>query len=246
MTRMAPHGSPVPGQVPRAVLLDALGTLVELEAPWAAIERELAARGAAVPAQDAHRALAAEMRFYREHHHEAGDERSLERLRDRCTEVLRDNLPPPARDLPPPELRAALLAALRFRAYPDAVPALDALRGAGTRLAIVSNWDVSLHDVLRRSGLAGRVDVVVTSAEEGVAKPDPAIFRRALDRLGGIPAAAAVHVGDDPDADVAGARGAGIGAVLIDRAPGAARGPGVIGSLSELPARLAASAQALP
>jgi putative hydrolase of the HAD superfamily len=67
------------------------------------------------------------------------------------------------------------------------VPAtLERLRG-GARLAVVSNWDVSLHDVLERTGLRGLVDVVVISSELGVAKPDPAIFRAALDRLGPAP-----------------------------------------------------------
>ena len=147
---MASHGSPAPGQVPRAVLFDALGTLVELEDPWAAIGHELAQRGAPVAAADARRALEAEMRYYRANHVVAVDEPSLELLRDRCAEVLRDHLPAPARDLPLAELRAALLAGLRFRAFDDAAPALDALRRAGRALAIVSNWDVRSEE--RRVG----------------------------------------------------------------------------------------------
>lgn len=217
------------------MLFDALGTLVELEDPFTALGRELAARGAVVPAQAAQRALGAEMAYYRAHHGEAVDEPSLELLRDRCAAVLRDNLPAPAADLPLGALRAALLAALRFRAFPDAAATLDALRGAGCALAIVSNWDVSLLAVLRQTGLAERVDVVVTSAQEGVAKPDPAIFRLALERLGGVPPEAALHVGDDPDSDLAGARAAGIPALLIDRGAAASGRPGgMIGSLTEL------------
>ena len=94
---------------------------------------------------------------------------------------------------------------------------LERLRAGGARLAVVSNWDVSLHDVLERTAPARRcVDAVVISAELGVAKPDPAIFRAALERLGAS-AAEAIHVGDSVEADVAGARAAGLEAVLVAR-----------------------------
>ncbi len=243
---MAADGSPGPGRLgtasppPRAVLLDALGTLVGLVDPWAALARELAARGAPVGEADARRALLAEMAYYRAHHDDAVDAASLEALRDRCAEVLRRALPEPAASLSPAAARAALLAALRFRAFADVPPALDALRAAGVRLVVVSNWDVSLHDVLRDTGLAGRVDAVLTSAEERVAKPAPEIFARALERVGGIPAHRALHVGDSIATDVAGASAAGIPAVLIDRDgpdrghDGLPAGVPVIRSLSEV------------
>jgi putative hydrolase of the HAD superfamily len=75
---------------------------------------------------------------------------------------------------------------------------------------------VSLHDVLERTELRTLVDAVVISAELGVAKPDPAIFRAALERLGAA-AGDALHVGDSVEHDVAGARAAGIEAVLVAR-----------------------------
>ncbi len=220
------------------MLFDALGTLIELEDPWNALAREMAVRGAPLSLDDARRALTAEMAYYRAHHHEAVDERSLESLRDRCAVVLRDALPPPASNLPLTQVRAALLSGLRFRAFADAAPTLGALRAAGHALAIVSNWDVSLHGVLEATGLAGLVDVVVTSAQEGVGKPDPAIFRIALERLGGLAAVEAAHVGDDLESDVRGARAAGIAAILIDRAAPAGEPPAagvrVVRSLQEL------------
>ncbi len=222
------------------MLLDALGTLVELVDPWASLAHELAARGAPVEQAQARRALLAEMAFYRAHHDEAVDAPALEALRDRCAEVLRAALPEPAASLPPAEVRAALLAALRFRAFPEVPATLDALRGAGVRLVVVSNWDVSLHGVLRDTGLSGRVDAVLTSAEERVAKPAPEIFARALGRAGGVAAGDALHVGDSVAVDVAGARAAGIAAVLIARdavepAPDALpAGVPVIRSLSEV------------
>jgi putative hydrolase of the HAD superfamily len=80
----------------------------------------------------------------------------------------------------------------------------------------VSNWDVSLHGVLEQTGLAPLIDAVVTSAEFGAAKPDPAIFAHALE-LAGARAKDAVHAGDDVEADVHGARAAGIEPVLVAR-----------------------------
>jgi putative hydrolase of the HAD superfamily len=121
------------------------------------------------------------------------------------------------RDLPADDLQAALLASLRFAPYPEVPGVLRALRAAGARLVVVSNWDVSLHDVLAGTGLRPLVDAVLTSAELGIAKPDPAIFAAALEAAGGVRAAAALHVGDDEEADARGARAAGVPAVLVRR-----------------------------
>ena len=77
----------------------------------------------------------------------------------------------------------ALLDSLRFTPFPDAAPALAALRAAGLRLAIVSNWDCSLRAVLGELGLAGAVDTIVVSAEAGAPKPEAAIFLAALRQL---------------------------------------------------------------
>ncbi len=70
-----------------------------------------------------------------------------------------------------------------------------------------------------RVGLSPYLDGIVTSAEVGARKPDPAIFERAL-ALAGVPASTAMHVGDKPADDVAGARNAGIEPVLIVREGG--------------------------
>src|SRR5262249_17301629 len=112
---------------------------------------------------------------------------------------------------------------------PDAVPALSALRDRGLRLITVSNWDCSLPRVLESCGLDGMLDGTVTSAEAGARKPDPAIFAAALE-LAGVGPGEAVHVGDTPDEDVAGAQAAGIRPLLIDRDGG----NGHIPSLQEL------------
>jgi putative hydrolase of the HAD superfamily len=199
--------------IPSAVLLDVLGTLVELETPWPHLAQELAARGVVVDLEAAREAMLAEMAYYRAHHDEARDWAGLKDLRRRCAAVVQESLGTP---LPLADVQDALLAAVRFRAYPEVPAALERLRAGGARLAVVSNWDVSLHDVLERTGLRALLDAVVISAELGVAKPDPAIFRAALERLGAT-AADAMHVGDSLEADVAGARAAGLEAVLVAR-----------------------------
>jgi putative hydrolase of the HAD superfamily len=199
--------------IPSAVLLDALGTLIELETPWPHLERELADRGVVVDLESARAAMLAEMAYYRAHHDEARDWPSLKDLRRRCAGIVQERL---RTSLPLADVEDALLAAIRFRAYPEVPAALARLRAGGARLAVVSNWDVSLHDVLERTELRALVDAVVISAELGVAKPDPAIFRAALRRLGAA-AHQALHVGDSVEHDVAGARAAGLEAVLVAR-----------------------------
>jgi putative hydrolase of the HAD superfamily len=226
-----------PAGAPRAVLLDALGTLVELPPPWPPLVQELAARGVAVGLREARAAMRTEMAFYRAEHHRANDRAGLAALRADCTAVLREALGPAVRGLPADELQAALLASLRFRPYPEVPGVLHALRAAGAKLVVVSNWDVSLHGVLAGTGLRPLLDAVVTSAELGAAKPDPAIFAAALRAAGGVPASEALHVGDDEEADAAGARAAGIPAVLVRRH--AAPAPAPVGlrtvrSLAEL------------
>jgi putative hydrolase of the HAD superfamily len=116
--------------------------------------------------------------------------------------------------------------------FPDVGPALFALRDAGHRLAVVSNWDSRLPALLDRLGLAASFDEIVVSALERVEKPDPRIFFRALERLGASPGEA-LHAGNSRELDVAGARAAGIAAVLIDR--GDAPAPGALRDLRHLP-----------
>jgi putative hydrolase of the HAD superfamily len=199
-------------RTPRVVFLDALGTLLALEPPAPRLVAALAERGARVAEDVAAAALAAEIAYYRAHHHEARDVASLAELRDRCAAVLQRHLPEPV-----PDLRAALLTSLRFTPYPEVPETLRRLRDGGVRLVVVSNWDVSLHEALAATGLAPLVDGAVSSAEAGAAKPDPAIFARALALAGaGLRAADAVHVGDEA-ADLDGARAAGIAPVLVRR-----------------------------
>lgn len=219
-----------------AILLDALGTLLDLQPPGSFLRRELAERfDVLVEEADAERAIGAEITFYRQRFDEGRDQRSLASLRVRCAEVLRTALPEASRARlpPPPDLVEALLASLHFRVYPDVFPALKRFRARGTRLVVVSNWDVSLHERLREVGLTAILDGAVTSAEVGARKPSPAIFEAAL-HLSGVGARDAIHVGDSLDEDVAGARAAGIEPLLLCRNGTAPPGVRSIASLAEL------------
>ncbi len=196
------------------VLLDALGTLVELQPPAPRLRARLAEEGVEVSKERAAAGFAAEISYYLAHHLEGADRERLEDLRDRCATAMMDALDLPGLDHA--TARRAMLGALEFTPFPDAPQGLADLRERGHRLVVVSNWDCSLPDWLGPTGLLDLVDGVVTSADAGAAKPHPAVFRKALS-LAGVDGAGAVHVGDSLDNDVAGARALGIRAILVQR-----------------------------
>jgi putative hydrolase of the HAD superfamily len=219
-----------------ALLVDALGTLVALDPPAPVLRREFSSRfGIEVSLGEAERALRAEIAYYRTHLQEGRDGPSLAALRRRCAAVLRSALPAGDRlaAVGADALTDALLASLQFRAFADAPAALGTARARGRRVIVVSNWDVSLTEVLARVGLEPLIDGVVTSAAVGARKPAPEIFATAL-ALAGVAAQRAVHVGDTIEEDVAGAQAAGVRAVLLrrDGSPGPA-GVTTIASLAE-------------
>jgi putative hydrolase of the HAD superfamily len=124
----------------------------------------------------------------------------------------------------PAEAARALVAPLRrahdgfnlWRRVPEGLrEALRRARAAGLRVAVVSNSEGMLPQLFERVGLAPMIELVVDSHHEGVRKPDPELFRRALVRLGVGPERA-VYLGDIPGVDVVGAHAAGIAAVLVD------------------------------
>jgi putative hydrolase of the HAD superfamily len=100
--------------------------------------------------------------------------------------------------------------------FDDTVPALDRLRSSGCRLGVISNFDSRLFDLLRNLKLNHHFDSIHISARVGAAKPDPAIFRAALNHHAVEPHRA-LHVGDCLREDVDGASAAGMRAVWIDR-----------------------------
>ncbi|HET8606976.1 MAG TPA: HAD-IA family hydrolase [Gaiellaceae bacterium] len=176
-----------------AVTIDAMGTLVRLSDP---IPRLAAAAG--VSEQDARRGFEAEVAYYVPRAHEGRDAASLAELRARCTAVFNEHA---GTSLPAERFMAAIV----FEPEPGALEAVRRLAARGLALCVVSNWDCGLGEQLAALGF--RLPVV-TSAEAGAVKPDPAIFRLALERLAVGPGRA-LHVGDS-QADEEGARAAGM------------------------------------
>lgn len=107
-----------------------------------------------------------------------------------------------------------------FGLFPDATPTLEAL-GARYRLGLITNGAAKNQRArIEPLGLDAYFEAIAVSGELGVRKPDPAIFDHVLGRLG-VSASAAVHVGDDIEADVGGAKAAGMAAVWVSRDGGA-------------------------
>ena len=95
------------------------------------------------------------------------------------------------------------------------LPALQRLRAAGIRTAIVSNSEGMLEQLFTELGLRSALDLVIDSGIVGIEKPDPRIFAIALDHFG-VPAERALHLGDTYATDILGARAAGIRVALVD------------------------------
>jgi len=145
-------------------------------------------------------------------------------------------------------LRAAHDRLNLWRRVPDdLVGALDAARGLGLRIGVVSNSEGKLPELFAHVGLGDAFEVIVDSAIEGVRKPDPVIFERALARMDAAPSRT-LYAGDIPAVDVEGALGAGLHAALIDPLgfyPGYARAPR-FASVAELVEAIAARGGAAP
>jgi HAD superfamily hydrolase (TIGR01549 family) len=113
-----------------------------------------------------------------------------------------------------------------WHAYDDAAPTLAALRERGLPVCLLSNAGVPIRPVLDREGLGGLYDHIVLSYEVGAVKPDPRIFRAALDALG-LPAADVLMVGDNAHDDGGGAA-LGIRTLILPRTAGRRHGLGVV------------------
>lgn len=130
----------------------------------------------------------------------------------------RENAARVARELdaePPEELLERITdRRISFNPYPETEEFLKRLRASDRRVCVVSNWDVTLAETLDDLGWSGYFDEVFASGQLGTEKPAPEIFEEALRASGG---GRAVHVGNDPVSDIAGAASVGIDAVLIAR-----------------------------
>ena len=186
--------------------IDAYGTLVVLRDPIPALRRGLAGHGVERTEGEVRSAFAAEVAFYVDRSHDGHDEATLALLRRNCTAVFLEAARAGA--VSPEAFVPAFLGALVFEEVPGAAAACRLLAEHGLRLAVVSNWDIGLHDHLAALGLDALVDAVVTSAEAGAPKPAPEVFELALARLAAR-RERTVHVGDAA-ADEEGARAAGL------------------------------------
>ena len=233
-----------------AVVFDAGGTLVRLDFEW--MSEMLAELGVAATPEEMRRA-------------EVHGRRRYDSLAGRAPKTPALGLHPPLGSVGPsrgyfsgmleavgcrhPVLEEALERIQQRQAPPSilwarpmegARHALDALASLGVRTCCVSNSDGRAELHLTECGVRDGLEFVVDSQIEGVEKPDPRIFRIALDRLG-LPPERAVYVGDIRSVDEAGARGAGMGFVLIDPfGDYAPAGTLAVPGLAELPAHLAA------
>jgi putative hydrolase of the HAD superfamily len=201
----------------RAVLLDAAGTLIHTREPVGESYARIAAEhGVVIPAwrlEDAFRRVlrsapsmpasddAAERAWWRDvvrATFRAADQMQRFADFDACFDALFAHFARPD----------------AWRAAADAHAALAALRRAGRRPAVASNFDHRLRPILDGLELTRDLDLVWLPRDAGIAKPDPRFFLRACERLGVEPAAA-VMVGDDPEQDLAAARRAGLHAIDV-------------------------------
>lgn len=118
--------------------------------------------------------------------------------------------------------------------FPDTLPILRRLKARGVPMGIISNYGTNLLSLLLKFNLVEYFDFAIISANEGIAKPDPRIFRMGLEAAG-VSANQALYVGDNMLDDIEGANNIGLDAVLInrpERRPGTA--PLMINNLLEI------------
>jgi FMN phosphatase YigB (HAD superfamily) len=183
-----------------AVTLDAHGTLVTLADPVPALMSALSGRGVERTPEAVLAGFQTEVAHYAPRASEGHDEEGLTRLQRECVGVFLEAVDA---GLDPDEFVPAYIGALHFDVLPGVVESLDRLRALGLELAVVANWDLSLHRLLEEAGLARHFKVVVHAAR----KPAPDGLLRALGELQVDPGRS-LHIGDDEaDRDAAAAAG---------------------------------------
>jgi putative hydrolase of the HAD superfamily len=188
-----------------AVTVDGYGTLVRLRDPVPLFRERLAAHGIDCPEEAIRAGFAAEVAYYRPNALLGRDAESLAALRLECARIF---LAGAAVDLDAAGFVDDFMAAIVMEPIEGAFETVRSLRARGLEVAVVSNWDVGLAEQLERLGAASLFATIATTAEAGAPKPEPPVFRLAIDRLGVRPERA-LHVGDEPG-DEEGARAAGM------------------------------------
>jgi len=216
----------------KAVTFDVGGTLIT---PWPSVGQVYAEIAARHGVEDlAAEFLEARFRSVWRRRMDLTESRAgWEQLVDEAFEGLTET--PPSRSFFP-ELYEHFAQATAWRIYDDVPPVLERLPAEGFRLAVISNWDERLRDLLQRLQLHSHFETIVVSCEVGHPKPDRAIFDEASRKLG-LPASQILHVGDSAEMDVDGARNAGFNALQIHRTA-TSPGPDHLQSMLELVERL--------
>ncbi|GIW40265.1 MAG: hypothetical protein KatS3mg076_0842 [Candidatus Binatia bacterium] len=219
----------------RAVFFDAVGTLFDLAQPVGTVyAREASRFGVVADPEDLERKFRKSFREAPPLAFPGASERELDRLerdwwKNLVRRVFRDHEFPRFEKFFA-ELYEGFATPRWWKVHPRTNPTLRTLRSHGLVLGIVSNFDHRLERLLEALDLRRYFDSVVVSSRAGFAKPDPRIFRLAL-RSHGIRPAQALHVGDSPEEDLAGARAAGLHGLLVDPLEGPAGAVAFLGLL---------------
>jgi HAD superfamily hydrolase (TIGR01509 family) len=205
--------SPQPGP-PRAVSFDAGFTLIEpLRGSEEMIADQLLRAGFVSSRREIHSAFAAAGHLLaRPDLWWAGEAAAAAKLTLFYETVLAELAAPPRIATP---VLDAYTSPANWKVRSGAIDLLAAIRATGRKVGVLSNWQASLGEVLRATGLDRHVDAVVVSTTAGVAKPSAMAFHAVAEALS-IPVGHLVHVGDDPVDDVGGALRAGARAILAD------------------------------
>ena len=184
-----------------AVTLDAYGTLVRILDPVPALVDALAALGVERKPDVVLAGFRTEAAHYAIRASEGRDEQSLLGMQRDCARVFLEAVDA---DLDAEQFAPVYAGAMRFEPIPGVLEGLERLRALGLSLAVVGNWDLTLHQHLRDLGLDHFFGAVVHAA----GKPAPDGLLRALKELGVEPSRA-LHIGDD-EVDEQAARAAGM------------------------------------
>ncbi len=206
---------------PEVVFLDVGDTLIRAHPSWAGVYRQgLLEFGIDLDEKDLERALLTETKvggwWLNEEPFEPTEENSFTRVMQFDTAVLARLGHPALAEDAFRRIEDAFVRRSAWYVYPDVIPAVQALRAAGLRLCVISNFVWGAPELIHDLELARHFEALVISARVGFQKPNPGIFRHALRQMRIAPERA-VHVGDSYRADIFGARRMGIPAVMIAR-----------------------------
>ena len=183
------------------ITIDAYGTLVTLVDPVPALTAALAERNVERDHATVVHGFRTEVAHYSQHSAQGHDEAGLAQLQRDCAQVFLEAV---GAELDSAEFAPVYAGAMHFQLLPGVVGALTRLRALGLELAVVANWDLSLHRLLDEVGVAEAFRSIVHAS----GKPAPDGLLRALGELGVEPGRA-LHIGDD-EVDELAARAAGM------------------------------------